>query len=45
VARHFVQRWNFIKDEKASDKDKIPFLTPKGEYVSTRDESKFRGKF
>ncbi|EXX61011.1 phospholipase D [Rhizophagus irregularis DAOM 197198w] len=43
VARHFVQRWNFIKDEKAYDKDKFPFLTPKGEYVSTRDESKFRG--
>lgn len=45
MARHFVQRWNFIKDEKAYDKDKFPFLTPKGEYVSTRDESKFRGKF
>ncbi|GBC05685.1 hypothetical protein RclHR1_06370012 [Rhizophagus clarus] len=43
VARHFVQRWNFIKDEKAYDKVKFPFLTPKGEYVSTRDESKFRG--
>ncbi|RIA88545.1 hypothetical protein C1645_725863 [Glomus cerebriforme] len=43
VARHFVQRWNFIKDEKAYDKDKFPFLTPKGEYVSTRDESLFRG--
>ncbi|POG77879.1 hypothetical protein GLOIN_2v1544371 [Rhizophagus irregularis DAOM 181602=DAOM 197198] len=43
VARHFVQRWNFIKDEKAYNKEKFPFLTPKGEYVSTRDESLFRG--
>ncbi|RIA88728.1 hypothetical protein C1645_725752 [Glomus cerebriforme] len=43
VARHFVQRWNFIKDEKAFEKEKFSFLTPKGEYVSTRDESKFRG--
>ncbi|CAG8605205.1 4974_t:CDS:10 [Funneliformis mosseae] len=43
VARHFVQRWNFIKEEKAFDKEKFSFLTPKGEYVSTRDESKFKG--
>ncbi|PKY56906.1 phospholipase D/nuclease [Rhizophagus irregularis] len=43
VARHFVQRWNFIKDDKASCIERIPFLTPKEEYVSTRDESLFRG--
>ncbi|CAI2162099.1 19719_t:CDS:10 [Funneliformis geosporum] len=43
VARHFVQRWNFIKDEKSYSNPKFPFLTPKGEYVSTRDESRFRG--
>ncbi|CAG8441424.1 6591_t:CDS:10 [Funneliformis caledonium] len=43
VARHFVQRWNFIKDEKSYDNPKFPFLTPKGEYVNTRDESRFRG--
>ncbi|CAG8492249.1 5229_t:CDS:10 [Ambispora gerdemannii] len=43
VARHFVQRWNFIKDEKAIGRETLPFLTPKGEYVSTRDESRFKG--
>ncbi|CAG8498943.1 7241_t:CDS:10, partial [Ambispora leptoticha] len=43
VARHFVQRWNFIKDEKASGREDLPFLTPKGEFVSTRDESRFKG--
>ncbi|KAI8365162.1 hypothetical protein BD560DRAFT_402302 [Blakeslea trispora] len=39
VARHFVQRWNFIK----SNKEGIPLLLPKGEYVSPRDELKFKG--
>ncbi|CAI2169391.1 2838_t:CDS:10 [Funneliformis geosporum] len=43
IARHFVQRWNFIKEEKAFEREKFPFLTPKAEYVSTRDESKFLG--
>ncbi|KAG9294883.1 hypothetical protein G9A89_003223 [Geosiphon pyriformis] len=43
VARHFVQRWNFIKEEKAAGRTNIPYLLPKGEYVSTRDESRFRG--
>ncbi|CAG8525275.1 11919_t:CDS:10 [Funneliformis mosseae] len=43
IARHFVQRWNFIKEEKAFGREKFPFLTPKAEYVSTRDESKFFG--
>ncbi|KAG0174673.1 hypothetical protein DFQ28_005271 [Apophysomyces sp. BC1034] len=28
VARHFCERWNFIKHEKAMDKDKVPFLQP-----------------
>ncbi|CAJ0748142.1 3338_t:CDS:2, partial [Entrophospora sp. SA101] len=45
VARHFVQRWNFIKDEKAFERKDIPFLTPKGEFVSTRDESRFKGTY
>ncbi|PKC70587.1 phospholipase D/nuclease [Rhizophagus irregularis] len=43
IARHFIQRWNFIKEEKAFERESIPFLMPKGEYVSTRDESKFFG--
>lgn len=28
VARHFCERWNFIKHEKAMKKDKVPFLQP-----------------
>ncbi|CAG8747488.1 10283_t:CDS:2, partial [Cetraspora pellucida] len=43
VARHFVQRWNFIKDKKSFERETLPFLLPKGEYVSTRDESRFNG--
>ncbi|KAI8369196.1 hypothetical protein EDC96DRAFT_504222 [Choanephora cucurbitarum] len=39
VARHFVQRWNFVK----SNREGVPFLLPKGEYVSPRDERKFKG--
>ncbi|KAI9029631.1 hypothetical protein CLU79DRAFT_735104 [Phycomyces nitens] len=43
IARHFVQRWNFVKSTRAKDKSDLPFLLPKGEYVSSRDEMKFRG--
>ncbi|RHZ82653.1 hypothetical protein Glove_106g15 [Diversispora epigaea] len=43
VARHFVRRWNFIKEEKSGGYLDLPFLLPKGEYVSTRDESRFKG--
>ncbi|KAL0081875.1 hypothetical protein J3Q64DRAFT_1643019, partial [Phycomyces blakesleeanus] len=43
IARHFVQRWNFVKSTRAKDRSDLPFLMPKGEYVSSRDESKFRG--
>ncbi|KAI7896962.1 uncharacterized protein EV154DRAFT_490014 [Mucor mucedo] len=28
VARHFCERWNFIKHEKALNKDNVPFLQP-----------------
>lgn len=43
IARHFVQRWNFVKKEKAMKKSHMKFLTPKGEYVSTRNESGWTG--
>ncbi|SAL97159.1 hypothetical protein [Absidia glauca] len=43
VGRHFIQRWNYIKSTHAKDKDDIPFLLPKGEYVAPQDEAKFRG--
>ena len=43
VARHFVQRWNFIKMTKSSAKEKVPYLMPVGEYVSTREESGLAG--
>lgn len=28
VARHFCERWNFVKNEKAKDIEAIPFLQP-----------------
>lgn len=43
VARHFVQRWNFVKSEKGMKKSHMKFLTPKGEFVSTRNEFGWTG--
>ncbi|KAG0259752.1 hypothetical protein BG011_002401 [Mortierella polycephala] len=43
IARHFVQRWNFVKREKGMKKAHMKFLTPKGEFVSTRNESGWTG--
>ncbi|KAI9261025.1 hypothetical protein EDC94DRAFT_610604 [Helicostylum pulchrum] len=43
IARHFIQRWNFIKSNRAKERAELPFLLPKGEYVAQRDESKFKG--
>ncbi|KAG0272369.1 hypothetical protein BGZ95_011895 [Linnemannia exigua] len=43
IARHFVQRWNFVKLEKGMKKSHMKFLTPKGEFVSTRNESGWTG--
>ncbi|KAH7052850.1 hypothetical protein BKA57DRAFT_390961, partial [Linnemannia elongata] len=43
IARHFVQRWNFVKREKGMKKTHMKFLTPKGEFVSTRNESGWTG--
>lgn len=43
VARHFVQRWNFVKREKGMKKSHMKFLTPKGEFVSTRNETGWTG--
>ncbi|KAG0046670.1 hypothetical protein BGZ83_008123, partial [Gryganskiella cystojenkinii] len=43
IARHFVQRWNFVKREKGMKKTNMKFLTPKGEFVSTRNESGWTG--
>ncbi|KAJ8656583.1 hypothetical protein O0I10_007660 [Lichtheimia ornata] len=28
VCRHFCERWNFIKHEKALDKERVPFIQP-----------------
>jgi phospholipase D1/2 len=28
VARHFCERWNFVKHDKAMKKDNVPFLQP-----------------
>ncbi|CAO3590630.1 unnamed protein product [Absidia cylindrospora] len=30
VARHFVQRWNFLKSSKGMHRSSVPFLMPKG---------------
>lgn len=43
VARHFIQRWNFLKTSKGMHRPTVPFLMPKGEYVAQRDESNFKG--
>ncbi|KAI9493053.1 hypothetical protein BDB00DRAFT_825220 [Zychaea mexicana] len=28
VCRHFCERWNYVKHEKAEDKEKVPFIQP-----------------
>ncbi|CAO3693385.1 hypothetical protein G6F70_003782 [Rhizopus microsporus] len=43
VARHFIQRWNFLKSSKGMHRQSVPYLMPKGEYVAARDESVFKG--
>ncbi|CAO3592700.1 unnamed protein product [Absidia cylindrospora] len=43
AARHFIQRWNYLKATKSMHRHNLPFLLPKGEYVAARDESKFKG--
>ncbi|KAG2210594.1 hypothetical protein INT47_002536 [Mucor saturninus] len=43
IARHFIQRWNFLKSNKSMHRRIVPFLLPKGEYVAARDESNFSG--
>ncbi|KAJ1644166.1 hypothetical protein LPJ64_004131 [Coemansia asiatica] len=43
VARHFIQRWNFIKSSKGMAKTHMPFLMPKGEYSVSRNDMQYRG--
>ncbi|KAJ2493585.1 hypothetical protein IWW37_000451 [Coemansia sp. RSA 2050] len=43
VARHFIQRWNFIKSSKGMAKAHMPFLMPKGEYSVSRNDLQYRG--
>ncbi|KAJ2721290.1 hypothetical protein GGI07_004070 [Coemansia sp. Benny D115] len=43
VARHFIQRWNFIKSSKGLAKTHMPFLMPKGEYSATRNDLQYKG--
>ncbi|KAJ1657236.1 hypothetical protein IWQ61_003335 [Dispira simplex] len=43
VARHFIERWNFIKRSKAQQRSTLPYLMPKGEYVSHRDDQALSG--
>lgn len=40
IARHFIERWNFVKSLKAMHKEEhIPFLLPKPEYTRERLEA------
>ncbi|KAF9418329.1 Phospholipase D1, partial [Entomortierella beljakovae] len=41
IARHFVQRWNFVKQEKGSKK--LRYLFPKGEFVENKNDPNFKG--
>ncbi|KAJ1959344.1 hypothetical protein IWQ62_004649, partial [Dispira parvispora] len=43
VARHFIERWNFIKRSKAQQRSTLPYLMPKGEYVPRRDDQALSG--
>ncbi|KAI9506350.1 hypothetical protein BX070DRAFT_219775 [Coemansia spiralis] len=43
VARHFIQRWNFIKSSKGMAKTHMPFLMPKGEYSASRNDLQYHG--
>eukprot|EP01135_Chromosphaera_perkinsii_P010182 Nk52_evm48s2039 gene=Nk52_evmTU48s2039 len=44
VARHFIERFNFVKDNKAKKEKKIPFLLPKGPYQEWEGEQ-YKFKF
>ena len=35
LARHFIERWNFVKRQKAKDNEQYPFLLPKSYGIYT----------
>src|ERR1043165_6250227 len=37
VARHFIQRWNFVKKVKAEGRDKYPLLIAKSDEQTNRE--------
>ncbi|ORX95016.1 phospholipase D/nuclease [Basidiobolus meristosporus CBS 931.73] len=43
VEKHFIERWNFIKSWKATQKQNIPYLIPKGEYAIGREDNEQKG--
>ncbi|KAI9295765.1 phospholipase D/nuclease [Neoconidiobolus thromboides FSU 785] len=43
VARHFIERWNFIKTSKAKQKLKVPYLLPQAEFSKDYDEESLKG--
>ncbi|KAI9229608.1 MAG: hypothetical protein DHS80DRAFT_13629 [Piptocephalis tieghemiana] len=43
TARHFIERWNFVKALKAKDRVNIPYLVPDGEFVASRKEEDLTG--
>lgn len=42
VARHFVQRWNFIKQSKYRDRDGMLFLLPPSQLSDTEVQQRLR---
>ncbi|KAG2237483.1 hypothetical protein INT48_005516 [Thamnidium elegans] len=38
IARHFIQRWNFIKSNRAKERAELPFLLPKVTTTSPHDK-------
>lgn len=43
AARHFIERWNFIKTSKAKQREKLPFLMPQGETSTDRAKLETEG--
>ncbi|KAJ1678917.1 hypothetical protein EV182_003090, partial [Spiromyces aspiralis] len=43
IARHFIQRWNFIKSTKSMHRPQLPLLMPCGDYSNTRNDFQYRG--
>ncbi|KAJ1921211.1 hypothetical protein H4219_000810 [Mycoemilia scoparia] len=43
VARHFIQRWNFLKASKSQHRPSLPMLMPSGDFSSKRNDFQYKG--